>query len=451
MAAMDRPVARVWWQTALIVAIGLLLHARTFLRAPNPINPDSPSYLEPAGHLLREGAFAARDRVAYAVPPNSFPEGPVAADTIRTPVYPLVISGILGAGGSLRLLVALQHLLVIGAAAAMHRLLRQIVPNVAAVAAAVMFVAHPAVVDAANVVLTETLAGILVAAAAACLYVSQRRSAAVWWPLASGLLFGVATLTRPIVLYAPVVLAIVLFARRLPRIALAFLVAAALLPGAWAWRNYRVAGVATVSSIEGENLLLYRAAGALTVSNKDVADAVFALQKNFGYYREALHRRVPLVEQALEDARAAGWNVDRMNHAQRARFYARRGLAIVVAHPLAYAELAASALIALFVDDLSSIAASHGAHIDTARLLWMPLSLLVALCALAGIARLFRTDRDAAWTLLVPLVYFALVSAGPEVEPRFAVTFLALYAAAAGIGFAALGNRIASARPSGQQ
>jgi 4-amino-4-deoxy-L-arabinose transferase-like glycosyltransferase len=442
MAAMHRFVARAWWQTALIVAIGLLLHGRTFLSERNLLSPDSPSYIEPAGHLLREGTFVARDCVAFSVPPNSFPDGPVMADTIRTPVYPLVIAGILGAGGSLRLLVALQHLLAIGVAVAMHRLLGRVIPNVAAFAAAVMFVAHPAVVDTANLVLTETLASALVAAAAACFYLSQRRSAAAW-AVASGLLFGVATLTRPIVLYGPIVLAVLLFARRRPRIAVAFVVAAALLPGAWAWRNYRAAGVATVSSIEGEDILLYRAGGALTVSTKDVPSAVFALQKNFGYYGEALHRRVPLINQALDDARAAGWNVDRMNHAQRARFYTRRGLAIVAAHPVAYAEVVVSALIALFVDDLSSIAAAKGAHIDTARLFWMPISLLLVVSAVAGLARLFRTDRDLAWTLLALLGYFTVASAGPGVGTRFVVTFLPLYAAAAGVGLAAIAGRIA--------
>jgi hypothetical protein len=132
-----------------------------------------------------------------------------------------------------------------------------------------------------------------------------------------------------------------------------------------------------------------------------------------------------------------------MNHAQRARFYTRRGLAIVAAHPVAYGEVVVSALIALFVDDLSSIAAAKGAHIDTARLFWMPISLLLVVSAVAGLARLFRTDRDLAWTLLALLGYFTVASAGPGVGTRFVVTFLPLYAAAAGVGLAAIAGRIA--------
>lgn len=433
---------RTWWLTAAILFIGLLQHGRTFVRAPDPINPDSPSYVEPATHLLREGRLLARDRVAYAVPPGSFPDGPLRADTIRTPVYPAIIAALIATGGSFRLLAALQHLLVLAMAAAAFGLLRSRFGDVSAFAAGVMIAVHPAAVDTANVLLTETVASAFVAAAALCFYVAQRRSA-VPWAVASGLLFGVAALTRPIVLYAPVILAIVLLARRRPRAAAAFFVAAALLPAAWAWRNHRAAGVATVSSIEGENLLLYRAAGALTVAPKDVPDAVFALQKDFGYYREALRRRVPLVKEALDDARAKGWDVETMNHAQRSRFYARRGIGILVKHPFAYTEMGTSALIAMFVDDLSGIAAAHGAHIGSARLVLVPVSLLILICAVAGIAHLRRDDRDGAATLLPLLLYFALVSAGPEVEPRFIVTFLPLYAAAAGIGFGVLVSKLA--------
>src|SRR4051812_3089668 len=77
------------WLTVAVLALVTTVHLREWMVNRNPMNPDSGSYIEPATHLLSEGAFATHDRVAYAVPPQSFPAGALKAETIRTPVYPL--------------------------------------------------------------------------------------------------------------------------------------------------------------------------------------------------------------------------------------------------------------------------------------------------------------------------------------------------------------------------
>lgn len=433
MTAMPRQL-RSWWYTLVIAIIGVAIHIHAYARHVSPVSHDSGSYVEPAAYLLRDWSFSARDAVAYAAPPRAFNIGPVKPATIRTPLYPLVIALVLAAGGTLRLLVLLQHALAVFVAVALHRFLQRFTSAAASAAAALLCVAHPAVTETANVLQTETIAGALIAAATAAFYVARKRES--WgWSAVSGVLLGTAILTRPIVLYLPIALLTLLVVLRSSRRVIAvFAVAAALLPAVWMFRNYDRAGVATVSSIEGENLLLYRAAGALVVARKPPLDAVFALQKQFGFYHEARQMRVPLLEEALRRAEADGRDLKAMNHAQRSRYYASLGLRTLAAHPVAYAEVATSSAIALFIDDYSGIFAARGAHIDAARLLFVPLSLFTLCCVVIGVRRLFSIDGDAAWTLSITLAYFAVFSSGPEVEPRFIVPFLGLYAAAAGIG-----------------
>src|SRR5262249_18996136 len=148
--------------------------------------------------------------------------------------------------------------------------------------------------------------------------------------IAAGLLFGLATLTRPITLYLPLVLVLFLIRRRA---IWAFALASILLPGAWAFRNHRETGVFTVSSIGGENLLSYRAVGALVVKDKPVLDAVLALQKDAGFYAPAVRLRMPLLHAALREVPEA------KNHAQRASGYSRLARRILLQHPVAYAEV----------------------------------------------------------------------------------------------------------------
>jgi hypothetical protein len=423
---------RSQWLTLAVVVIASAVHLRAWIANPNPINPDSESYIEPARHLLRDHQFAAADRIAYAVPPRAFATGPIVPDTIRTPVYPLLIAAFMAVGASLRALTLLQHILVVALAALLQVTLRQRVSPICGAVAALLVALHPAVVDTANVVLTEVFTAAIVAAAVASLYRSMIGRSSALAALAGGLL-GVASLTRPIVMYLPLILIAVLIIRRIPwRAVIVFAVASCVLPLAWSLRNYEKTGVATVSSIAGEDLLLYRAAGALVVASKPPIDALFALQKQFGYYHSALVIRVPLVKEALREAEAEGRRP--ANHAQRSREYARLAVRTLLTHPFAYAEIAFSAFIALVADDMSAVVGSHGMHIDDARLLLVPLSLLVLVCAVGGIWRLLKIDRDVALLLGATVAYFTAISCGPGAEPRFIVPYLALYAFMAAVG-----------------
>jgi hypothetical protein len=396
------------WAAAIAFIAIAAVHAWSFAHRGSPLTGDSDGYLERAEWLRARHQFLARDLVAYGLP-GVFPAGPVKPDTLRTPLYPAFIALV----GSIRGVVLLQHLMVMALAFGLYRWLA----GAAGIAAAAIFALHPFVLEASNVVMTEILAAALVACAAAALCRGGARMSIV-----AGLLFGLAALTRPISLYLPFVLVVFLVRRKA---VWAFAIASILLPGAWAWRNYRATGVATVSSIEGENLLSYRALGALVVKDMRPTDALLALQKNTGFYGPAVRLREPLLRAALHDVPEA------KNHAQRARGYARMARRILLQHPLAYAELSVSAAIELMIDNFSSAAAGRGMPIVDARIRFIPLSLLMLVLAIRGVALM---KGDARVFVGVILVYFVVLSAGPEVAPRFSVPFMPEYAIAIAVG-----------------
>jgi hypothetical protein len=423
---------RGWRWTFVIIAAGLLIHFAEWRLDRGRRDADFARYEELARSLLRDGTFRAHDVVAYAVPPNTFAEGPPVPETIRTPGYPLLLAAIFRCGGTPGTAALLAHAMLLALSVLMHR------REVGGFAGPLLVAISPEAAVTASRAPTETPASVAVALAVMLLIAATRRESR-GRAAGAGLLVGIAAMIRPIALYLPLPFALVLVARKQTRaLALPFFIAALLLPGLWTARNARATGVATFSSIDGESLLLYRTAGALVVAEKPPLDAIFALQKQFGFYREALRIRVPLVREALAGHVAA-------NHAQRSQLYKRLAVRKLAAHPFAYAEIATSGAIALLFDDLALAAAPWLGDVDTARIALAPLSIGLLLLAAIGCRAMVRDDRAAGLLLTAALVYFVAVSAGPEVEQRFAAMFLPLYAIAIGYALESLSGTSGSA------
>jgi 4-amino-4-deoxy-L-arabinose transferase-like glycosyltransferase len=131
----------------------------------------------------------------------------------------------------------------------------------AGAALAGLFVAlEPASVFHSVLLLSETLFTLALTGSLA-LIARHLYTGGGWSLAAGGLLLGVATLTRPIALFLPLVLFPIILAGAAPsgrwgrvQRGLAFLLLAALLPTAWAVRNYHVGGGFTVSDIGGRVL-----------------------------------------------------------------------------------------------------------------------------------------------------------------------------------------------------
>ena len=404
------------------------------------LTADSPTYLDPADSLLKEGRFWSDDPIAVAVPPNSFPMTGRGPTTIRTPVYPALIALAESLGGSLEEVVLLQHALTLLAAMLVYLVLRKEHSEIAGIAAAAAFAFHPAVLDSAASVMTESLCASLIAGATVALWASLRAGANSRFAALSGVLFGLAILTRPIAIFLPPALLLwIVGDRKRWRVAIVFALTSSVLPAAWIWRNHRVSGVATISSIGGENLLIDRAAGALVVADEPWPSAIFALQRQMGFNQPALKLRTVLVRQALTHN---GRFDPEANHAQRSVRYAALAKKILREHPAAVAKITTSAVIVLMIDDLSFTAASAGVcRLAACRILFIPISIAIVLCVAVGCLTLIRRAPAFGWPVTIAILYFIVFSTGPGTSVRFVVPYWPLYAAAAGTGAAELWSR----------
>ena len=188
------------------------------------------------------------------------------ASVVRTPVYPALMALVFAVRDSIGLLVLLQ--LVVGAATACltAHFAYRIAGARAGLLAGLVVALDPVSIIHANEVMTETLFTLVFLAAAFALW---RSVTGAWrWALASGALFALATLTRPVALFVfPVVLivAAVTAKRRRMLTAAALAVVFALPVGLWIVRNDQAASYPGISLIEDVNLLYYRAAGAISL------------------------------------------------------------------------------------------------------------------------------------------------------------------------------------------
>jgi len=192
-------------------------------------------------------------------------KGVKGPDLDRTPVYPLFVA-IFGAGWErVPVVIFAQHLLVLATAYLTWRWARdRLGPSLAAVAAFAIVAFDLTTMTYASYLLTETLFTFFLTAAF-FLWPAEGVARPNVRAALSGAAWGLATLARPITLYlAPVaiVLSVVAALRRREAFshALVAVVVGVLIVGSWMVRNQEQCGHALLSTIEGENLLYYRAA-----------------------------------------------------------------------------------------------------------------------------------------------------------------------------------------------
>ncbi len=246
----------------------------------------------------------------------------------------------------------------------------------------------------------------------------------------AGLLFGLATLTRPIAVLLPLVLTPTPWllaewskARRLA-VLLALLLPFGLLSGGWIARNWAVAAAPVLSTIEGTNLLYYRAAGALA------EERGVAIDETRRELELEMKQRVPAGATAAE----------------RSQIESARALEILRSHRRGAARSALKGAARLLGG--TGMTALSGLRGDaepervetTAETAWQAgfASLLGMLYVGAGMGAVaaLRSGRRAALALLAVFVlYFLLISAGPEANTRFRVPMAPFLATLAGLGW----------------
>ena len=257
-----------------VVALVLRSITLTFILPKLRPDVDPDSYRSLARSLVAGKGF-----VAVAASERELP------NVARTPVYPLFLAGLMNVGGD-RLGLFLAAQCVLGALTCALTLMiaaRWMRPH-AAMIAGLLVALDPNSVLRCSDLRTETLFTLLVACAA-CLMVW--RCDRTWGWFASGLLWSLTALTRPIAIWIWVVAVVVIFVQRVSRrnrtlYLAAFLIGYLPLVGIWVVRNHTITGRYFVSSISTYNLM-FRAGGVTAeLEGRKVEDVDQESRKEYG-------------------------------------------------------------------------------------------------------------------------------------------------------------------------
>lgn len=347
---------------------------------------------------------------------------------MRTPGYPLFAGAVLSlSGGSIAALILAQMGLSLLAIVLAYRICDSLFGRKAARIAALALALDPATIVYTNLLQPESLF-IVVLLGCLLLWMKALRDLDLPSALAAGALAGMATLTRPIgVLLALPLLAIALCveggARRKAALFIAASLSSSLFVGGWMARNAAYTGVPFLSSIEGLNFLYYRAAGAIAMDeDRDMEGVRQDLQKE-------MDRRV-------------GSNP---NPGVVSREQSQFGMQVLKEHPWGALRSAADGVFHLAAG--TGLTALSGLRGDpepervlgfveqTLQFLFAALLAALYAFALLGLWRLARArDFTSLSITLSFILYFVVMSAGPEATTRFRVPIAPFLAILAGAG-----------------
>ncbi len=251
---------------ALVLRVGFLIAVQPWdaqVRDSRVLVRDASEYHALAVRLLEEHSFA------------SF-------GALRTPGYPVFVAAVYSLfGADPWPVLLLQTFISVGSLLLLYILTKSMFSRRAALVAAFLYAVEPHTIMYCSTLLTDTLFTFLfLASVVALLYGLQQKR--VWLVAGGGLLLGLATLVRPIVQLFPAVavLIVLIYAglkRRFRALAVVtFTVTFVLVISPWLFRNYAAYGHASLSSIEGRNLLLYNATYAEVAKTGKPVDQVRA-------------------------------------------------------------------------------------------------------------------------------------------------------------------------------
>ena len=388
-----------------------VLYIRSF-REKRFLTPDTAGYQTLARDL---GAFTSKSNPHFGL------------SMLRTPVYPLYLSFTHLITGS-RIIgpMVLQVLVGVAVAYVTYRLALSLFGRSVALCAAAIVAIDPVSVIYSSLILTETLYAFFLVGAVLLLWRPEHNG----WTraLAAGVLLGLATLTRPVSIYLSVVLAIgylILERQNLRRAGLAtlaFLIGFGVVAGGWIIRNDVMGGVATISTIEGYNLLYYRAVGTLVES-----DHLTQSKAHHRLSKELKHELPPHATPGQVDKAEESLGTKTIRqHITGYIKEAVKGGARLVLGP-GDAELATAT--AKHVTDL----------VDGYAVVYLIGCYLLGLIGLWSAWRSYRL-RLCLLPLLV-IIYTVVVSSGLEAYSRFRVPIMPFFAVLAGLGLMAIVTR----------
>lgn len=391
---MEAKRQRAWLVPAGFFCLALVVRALVAALTSYKLQADAVFYFETARNVA--------NGVGYVLPDGRF-LGSVP------PAFPLFLAGVFKVFG-VGLTQAVAAQLVVGAATAVlvYYLARHYFGNKTAVIAAAIFAVHPIYVWTSRVVLSETLATFLVAAALLAYARASRGSAA--YAVVTGLLLAAAALCRSSLLVVALVLTAGLAfyrmggwavrARTVALVAAAFLA----LTGLWTYRNYRVFG-AFIPSTLNAGQVLYE--GNMRLAEGDVPTSVELRRSAEFDERLGPHWGTPGADLEYD------------------RFYREKASELLERYRMRFVR----SLPGRFVHFFSP---APSARKKVAFTVWIVIGGLLTVAAWAGVL-LFRRPASRTFALLAPVLTVALthVVLKPLLRFRVPVEFiLIIYAAA---------------------
>lgn len=314
-----------------LACAALLVHALVFIgsiREPaRSMEEDSRGYLSLASNLVEDGRFGRLVRTGGG------PEESWRPELARTPGYPAVIATFDRLTAHRRIAtVAFQHLLTIALTVVVAALSARRWGRRAGLLAGLLLVLDLQGVALSNMLLTETLYGVLLfACVVGCVRVLERPSMGVALLVGGGA--GLSALVRPTSIALPLALGALVVACQVRRsraralvVGILVVVSGMSIVEAWTVRNGVVCGEYTLSTVARYNLLACHAAGALArAEHIDDQDATTRLCATLGISEQQL-RYAPLTNAANAAIRDLAVNTIRTHPAGFVKDYTLRTL-----------------------------------------------------------------------------------------------------------------------------
>lgn len=411
------------WGLAFVLGLGLLLRLCLFgivIQDPRrAATPDSDCYIELGDHF--GSAFLANSSMW------------LKQSTCRPPLYPLFCAMVFAVSNkSIGAILAAQIAVSLATVLLVYVLCLTESGRAAAFTGGLLLSIEPLSIIYCNYVMSEVLFSALLFAAWYTwhrTFASNRHAGT----LAAGFLFGMSALVRPVTTYLLLFILPVELWRRHGGIrtraawTLLFAVAFLIPVGSYMSRNYVLTGHWFVSSIEGTNLLYYRAAGAIAEeTGQSRLRVARGLESSFS-------ERFPTTN----------------NPGEVSRLQKREAFRLLVMHPRGVFLTTANGFQRLTLGpgfkSLSRLLHGQQRYDDPAatcvvlQVVQVLVLCLVYLLAIAGVAYCIRRRRwDLLATLGCLLFYLAIVSSGSETYSRFRLPLMPFLCVLGGLGGAAL-------------
>jgi 4-amino-4-deoxy-L-arabinose transferase-like glycosyltransferase len=303
--------------------------------------PDSIGYYQLAENLRHHGVFSRSERP------------PFISDNVITPVYPFFLALLFSfTAGSLWIVPVAQGLLNSLAAVLVFKMGERLFNRRAGFIAGIFYGLDPSALTYTFSLLTETSFTFLFLAASFFL-IAYIRSSSFKNLIFSAIWLGLAALCRPAGLYYFVFVAAIIFGassqpllQRVKNVALyALLFILTISP--WLMRNKLVFGVANLTSIQGNNLLLMNAA-FLKAAQENIAYATAERRLEAEADSLLAAKGLPAEKLKLEYHGALyGYQI---NDPRQARVYQELAVKKIMASPLLYARIHLTGVIPSLID-----------------------------------------------------------------------------------------------------